>query len=76
MLLTPFVQMTSSNAAKPYGLPSKRGNIVPGFGADLIIWYPGQRGARTDSQIMLHHGVRLHPIRGHRSTKLAKIYYT
>ncbi|PWY66718.1 Metallo-dependent hydrolase [Aspergillus heteromorphus CBS 117.55] len=35
-----FVELTSSNPAKLYGLGSTKGTIQPGFDADLTIWYP------------------------------------
>jgi dihydropyrimidinase len=64
MSLTQFVQMTSSNAAKLYGLADRKGNIAPGFDADFVIWHPKERGARTISQSMLHHGVDYTPFEG------------
>jgi len=58
-----FVQLTSSDPAKLYGLEGVKGNIAPGYDADLVIWYP--EGALADgvtiSQRMLHHGVDYTP---------------
>ncbi|ETS85868.1 hypothetical protein PFICI_03893 [Pestalotiopsis fici W106-1] len=62
--LPQFVQMTSSNAAKMYGLEQRKGNIAPGFDADLVIWYPGDKGARLITQGRLHHGVDYTPFEG------------
>jgi dihydropyrimidinase len=58
-----FVQLTSSDPAKLYGLEGVKGNIAPGYDADLVIWYPAEalRGGVSISQKMLHHGVDYTP---------------
>lgn len=35
-----FVELTSTNPAKLYGLGHCKGSLLPGFDADLVIWYP------------------------------------
>jgi dihydropyrimidinase len=35
-----FVQITSTGPAMLYGLAGVKGNIAPGYDADLVIWYP------------------------------------
>lgn len=60
-----FVELTSSNPAKLYGLDGVKGSIAPGYDADLVIWYPGtERGATVVSQDILHHGVDYTPFEG------------
>lgn len=38
-----FVALTSTNPARLYGLGHCKGNLLPGFDADLVIWYPDER---------------------------------
>ncbi|KXS97369.1 hypothetical protein AC578_9601 [Pseudocercospora eumusae] len=59
-----FVQLTSTNAAKLYGLDGKKGSIAPGYDADLVIWHPGKTGACTITQAMLHHEIDYTPFEG------------
>ncbi|KAF1349773.1 dihydropyrimidinase [Delphinella strobiligena] len=59
-----FVQLTSTNAAKMYGLAGRKGSIAPGYDADIVIWHPGNRGETVISQDILHHGVDYTPFEG------------
>ncbi|KAK8117892.1 dihydropyrimidinase [Apiospora kogelbergensis] len=38
--LTRFVEVTSTNPAKLYGLSGRKGSLLPGYDADIVIWYP------------------------------------
>ena len=59
-----FVQLTSSNPAKLYGLDGRKGSIAPGYDADLVIWHPGKSGEATISQSMMHHDMDYTPFEG------------
>ncbi|KAJ6195893.1 LOW QUALITY PROTEIN: hypothetical protein J3E72DRAFT_441014 [Bipolaris maydis] len=64
--LPQFVKLTASNAAKLYGMDDRKGTLMAGFDADLVIWYPpgDPRGNVTISQGKLHHGVDYTPFEG------------
>lgn len=61
-----FVQVTSSNPAKLYGLYPRKGGLVPGDSdADINIWYaPGKMDEFTLHNEMLHHDVDYTPFEG------------
>ena len=64
--LSKFVEVTSTNAAKLYGLYPKKGTILPGLSdADLCIWYPEGKlvpfGIKNEE---LHHGCDYTPYEG------------
>ncbi|KAG2355761.1 hypothetical protein BDR07DRAFT_1381282 [Suillus spraguei] len=59
-----FVEVTSTNPAKLYGL-KKKGSIAPGFDADLVIWYPQTKFQSFNlTNEMLHHAVDYTPFEG------------
>lgn len=64
LTLPRFVQLTSTNAAKLYGLNSRKGSIAPGYDADLIIWHPGNKGQTTIAQANMHHDIDYTPFEG------------
>ena len=59
-----FVQLTATNPAKLYGLAGRKGSIAPGYDADVIIWHPGNSGAVTISQDLMHHDIDYTPFEG------------
>ena len=64
--LQKFVEVTSTNAARLYGLYPQKGTILPGVSdADLTIWYPpGALGTFKLTNSMLHHNVDYTPFEG------------
>lgn len=65
--LTPqkFVELTSTNPAKLYGCYPAKGALLPGLSdADLVIWYPADKGAKTITNGDLHHDVDYTPYEG------------
>jgi len=64
--LQKFVEVTSTNAAKLYGLYPRKGALIPGKSdADLTIWYP--EGGIEEFQLkneMLHHAADYTPYEG------------
>ncbi|KAH9906172.1 D-hydantoinase [Xylariomycetidae sp. FL2044] len=61
-----FVEVTSTNAAKLYGLYPRKGSLIPGVSdADLCVWYPeGRLGEFALRNDMLHHDVDYTPYEG------------
>ena len=64
--LTKFVEVTSTNPAKLYGLYPRKGALIPGVSdADLVVWYPEQRQPNiTLTNEMLHHATDYTPYEG------------
>lgn len=67
--LQKFVEVTSTNPAKLYGLYPQKGTIIPGGDADLCVWYPagGEKGGLEPFQLkneLLHHNVDYTPFEG------------
>lgn len=62
--LLKFVEVTSTNAAKMYGLYPQKGALIPGESdADITIWYPQDRDFTLTNK-MLHHNVDYTPYEG------------
>ena len=57
-----FVALTSTNAAKIYGLHPRKGTIAVGGDADLVIWDPER--AVTVTHAMLHDNMNYTPYEG------------
>ena len=64
--LPKLVALTSTNAAKLYGLAGKKGSIAPGYDADICIWYPPDdpRGKVKIANENLHHSIDYTPFEG------------
>ncbi|KAJ6580772.1 putative aminohydrolase [Mycena capillaripes] len=60
-----FVEVTSTNPAKLYGLYPRKGAILPGSDADLVIWHPaGTLPPFKLTNEYLHHNVDYSPYEG------------
>lgn len=65
LTLQKFVEVTSTNAAKLYGLWPRKGALEPGLSdADLTIWYPDGMEEFALKNEMLHHNVDYTPFEG------------
>ncbi|KAH8674029.1 dihydropyrimidinase [Xylariales sp. PMI_506] len=66
LALTKFVEVSSTNAAKLYGLYPKKGSMIPGVSdADLVVWHPdGRLDGLSVTNDMLHHDVDYTPYEG------------
>jgi dihydropyrimidinase len=56
-----FVELTSTNPAKAYGLHPRKGTIAVGADADLVVW---DESPRTLANARLHHAVDYTPYEG------------
>ncbi|KAI0154154.1 hypothetical protein GGR57DRAFT_117896 [Xylariaceae sp. FL1272] len=59
-----FVQLTSTNPAKLYGLDNRKGSLAPGFDADIVIWYPEEDNKFVIRNTDLHHRIDYTPFEG------------
>lgn len=64
--LNRFVELTSTNAAKLYGLYPRKGTIAIGSDADITIWDPARKVTITND--ILHHNVDYTPYEGREIT--------
>lgn len=63
--LSRFVEVTSTAAAKLYGLYPRKGALIPGVSdADLTVWYPPGRVETVLTNEMLYHDVDYTPFEG------------
>ena len=61
MTVNRFVELTSTNPAKAYGLHPSKGTIAIGSDADLVIWDEREVVLRNEA---LHHAVDYTPYEG------------
>lgn len=66
LALNKFVEVSSTNAAKLYGMYPRKGAMIPGVSdADLVIWYPEHAlGEVSVTNDILHHDVDYTPYEG------------
>jgi dihydropyrimidinase len=64
--LQQFVALSSTNAAKIYGLHPRKGTIAVGADADIVLWDPKRRVSLTNS--ILHHSCDYTPYEGRELT--------
>jgi dihydropyrimidinase len=57
-----FVQLSSTNHAKAYGMYPRKGTVAIGSDADIVLWDPNRR--ETIRQSRLHHGPDYTPYEG------------
>jgi dihydropyrimidinase len=62
LTLNEFVALTSTNAARIYGLHPRKGSLAIGSDADITIWDP--KWSRTITQDMLHDNMDYTPYEG------------
>lgn len=64
-----FVEVTSTNPARLYGLYPRKGTLLPGVSdADLVIWYPSMEPFQLKNE-MLHHNMDYTPYEGYTMTQ-------
>jgi dihydropyrimidinase len=66
LTLQQFVALSSTNAAKIYGLHPRKGTIAVGSDADIVLWDPERRVSLTNS--ILHHNCDYTPYEGRELT--------
>ncbi|MEM7445475.1 MAG: dihydropyrimidinase [Pseudomonadota bacterium] len=66
MDISRFVQLTSTNHAKHYGMYPRKGTIAVGTDADIVLWDPNRE--MTISQSLKHHGADYTPYEGFKVT--------
>ena len=64
--LQQFVAISSTNAAKIYGLHPRKGTIAVGADADIVLWDPTRKVSLTNS--ILHHNCDYTPYEGRELT--------
>jgi dihydropyrimidinase len=66
LTLQQFVAISSTNAAKIYGLHPRKGTIAVGADADIVLWDPARKVSLTNA--ILHHNCDYTPYEGRELT--------
>ncbi len=61
-----FVRLTASNPARLFGLSPRKGSIIPGGDADLVLWDPSKQVTVTNE--VLHQAIDYTPYEGRQVT--------
>jgi dihydropyrimidinase len=60
--VTDFVRLTTANPARLFGLQGRKGAIIPGADADIVLWDPSEE--RRIHNGNLHHAIDYTPWEG------------
>ena len=60
LTLSRFVEITSTNAAKIFGLYPRKGTISPGSDADLVLWNPKKTRVIQDADVLSNAGFSIY----------------
>jgi len=64
--LPTFVALTATNPARIYGLAGRKGSLMPGADADIVLWDPEK--TQTITNALVQHGVDYTPYEGREVT--------
>lgn len=74
LTLEQFVALTSTNPAKIYGLYPRKGSLMPGADADIVLWDPN--ASQVIRHAMLHDACDFSPYENHAVTGLPAMTFS